>query len=119
MPRSQWEAIEADLVPMGYTLEDVPNRLNWRALSRWLDRAPQTSNSYQLHFGPPARWGDAEYMMALMVDYLALLAWMKTKDGHANRRRPDQIPRPGQEPKKTRFGNARMTIAQAKEWLGW
>lgn len=119
MPRGQWEVIEADLVPMGYTLEDIPGRLNWRAFARWLDRAPQSSNIYQLHHGHPARWGDKEYMFAMMVDYLALLVWMKTKDGAANRHRPDRLPRPGDEPKQTRFGNARMSIAQAKEWLGW
>lgn len=119
MRRAQWEALEADLIPMGYTLEDIPRRLNWRALRAWQKMAPQSSNYYQLEHGEPAKWGDSDYMLALACDYLALLAWMKTKDGVANRKRPDPLPRPGVKPKTTRMGNRRLTIAQAKEWLGW
>lgn len=58
-------------------------------------------------------------MTALMVDYIAIMVWMNSKDGAANRKRPDRLPRPGDKPKSTRLGNAQMTLKQAKEWLGW
>lgn len=123
MPRAQWEALEADLVPMGWTLADVPQRLGWRALMAWVKRAPRESNSYALSFGPPARWGDLEYMTALAVDYLAWLLWMNSEDGHKGRNKPTPLPRPGVEPverkEATRLGNAHMSLNQAREWLGW
>ena len=108
-----------DLLGMGFVLSDIPQKVGWRVIAQWVKRAPRTSNLYQLRFGAPARWGDLEYMTALIVDYLALTVWMQSKDGQANRRRPDSIIRPGAEPKKTRFGNAHMSLAAAKEWLGW
>lgn len=44
---------------------------------------------------PHWRWADpAVAMQALQADYLALLVWMRSKDGQKGRNRPKPLPRP-------------------------
>ena len=93
--RESWEAIEADLLPMGWTLADVPHRFGWRPLLAYLRHAPRESAVYRVAFGAPAKWGDLEYLTALVVDYLAVQVWMNSEDGHKKRNRPKPVPRPG------------------------
>lgn len=45
---------------------------------------------------PSWRWEDPTVsMQALQADYLALLVWMRSKDGQKGRNRPKPLPRPG------------------------
>ncbi|QIS16409.1 DUF5361 domain-containing protein [Nocardia arthritidis] len=48
------------------------------------------------------RWGQAEHLLADLVDIANLLLWSRTKDGGQNRNRPQPYPRPGIEDKSRR-----------------
>lgn len=57
--------------------------------------------------------------MAQQADYLAWLAWTKTKDAKHNRGRPAPIPRPGVDSGVIRIGKGALPIDEMDDWLGW
>lgn len=134
LPREKWEAIEADLLRTGYRLCDIPSRVGWRALRSFVTRAMPDTATY-LAFDPDKGWSTTTELQALMVDLLHLLVWMKTEDGHKNRRRPEPLPRPNAMPSDridgvvdasgehsangSRFGDAAMTLEETRRFLGW
>lgn len=65
------------------------------------------------------RWGDAEYLLADVVDRLSILVWAKTKDGARNRNRPDPVPRPGDVPQSRKLGTTALPMDQMAKVLGW
>lgn len=74
---------------------------DWRALpparAASLCQAMLTQPESWTHraMNPHWRWGDPTVsMQALQVDYLALLVWMRSKDGQKGRNRPKPLPRP-------------------------
>lgn len=57
---------------------------------------------------PDTRWSLTDHLLAAVVDELRLGNWLQSKDGHANRNRPQPIPRPGVAGRETvKWGNAR------------
>lgn len=64
-------------------------------------------------------WTVTDHLLALEVDYLAILAWQGTKDGQKGRNKPKPLPRPGdkQRVESGRHGQAvSMTAAEARAW---
>lgn len=101
LPREQWEALEARLFDRGFTLEDLPHRINWRILVNWM-KWP---------------WNPSDYIQALGVDYLAFLGWAKTKDAQKNQNRPKPIERPGHDQSSMKAQiNESIRAAQEAGW---
>ena len=71
--------------------------------------------------GDDSDWNTTNQLLAMVADHLAVANWFQTKDGQKGKNRPKQIPRPGvRDEEETTYGNGtRMTIAEAREWLGW
>lgn len=94
------EAIEHDLVAAGWTLDDVPGRLNWRALKafvhhRALDRSSAVHHALA---GDDRHWGLQEQLLAAIVDELRAANWQRAAAGAkkgSQPPRPKPIPRPG------------------------
>lgn len=81
----------------GWTLDDVPARLNWRALHAFVAQSalqPATALHREL-VGEHYQWGMVEQLLALVVDELAVANWQRSKDGAKGRNRPSPLPRPG------------------------
>lgn len=56
LPRELWEALESDLMGMGWTLADIPERLSWRGVWAFLMRCPESSATYRAR----AKWGEEQ-----------------------------------------------------------
>ena len=63
-----------------------------------LRHAEPGSAVFRATFGEKATWSVTDHLLAVQVDLLNLLVWMKSKDGQANRNRPKPIPRPTDTP---------------------
>lgn len=94
-PRELWEAVEADLLGMGFTVADVPGRLSWRALCNWLRWAPRESAVFRQQ-NPDGRWTAAEHRAADVADLLQGLIYV-TRAAHfkGKPQLPEPLPRPG------------------------
>lgn len=102
LPKAEWEAIEARLLGMGFTMHDVPQRVSWRAIIAMLQNP----------------WQPGDYVAALGVDVLQRLWWAKTQDGHDNRNPPEPLPRPGEERQKATQTHDLIAAARAAGLIG-
>ena len=64
----------------------------WSLLWYALPRASRTARRQS----PELRWGDCEYMLAMAVHALEVIAWQRTKDGQHNRNRPKPLRTPAE-----------------------
>ena len=97
LPQRERDAIEADLVRAGWTLDDVPYRLSWRALFAFLQHLGPESAYMRVVEPELSFWLGSEgvpNLLATLVDIGNTQIWQKTKDGAKNRRRPKPIKRP-------------------------
>lgn len=118
LPRDQWEAVEADLLDKGFTLSDVPARVTWRALLAMIKYSQRTSAVAREALGAEASWSVTDHLLAGVLDYSALIAWLNS-DTKKNKR-PKPIQRPGVEEKTDdlAFG-AGSTVKVSEFWELW
>ncbi len=91
--RAQWAALEADLLPLGYTVGDIPTRLSWRQLLAWLEHAgPETKVWHAFNHEGPV-WTAAEHRLADIADVLRGLAWQH-QVAHWGKKAPSKPPAP-------------------------
>lgn len=114
-PRELWDALEADLLAAGFTLEDYPDRLTLTAIrSFWYWANPDTSAVGRLSRGDKAGWRHAEELLAVIVETLRDANWQR--QGNKTAQRPKPVPRPGVEPEGTKhFGTEPVTIKEFRE----
>lgn len=68
--------------------------------------------------GETAQWADEMHVAVSILDALRHYIWMNSDDGAKRRNRPEPVPRPGVvDPKRERYGNASMSLAETREWL--
>lgn len=84
----------------------------WSDLRAIVKHLPSTSAYWRKREPERARWGVAEYLLAIIADSARWLVWSKTKDATRNMRRPKPIPRPGDVEAKKQ-GKGRMAGAVA------
>lgn len=80
---------------------------------------PRDSQVVGERLGEQARWGESEHLLADLVDLTQILLWQHASV-HSKRRikRPKPVKRPGKDrPGEQRFGNARMSLAEARAYL--
>lgn len=122
----------------GFTLSDIPGRVNWRAVHA-LYRHSCEGSAIRSAADEDSYWTLATEQQAQVIDLLHVLVWMKTKDGQSNRRRPKPFPRPKDQRNGLAmakaagvvdqtgsgegdgrvFGGASMDIDETRKWLGW
>lgn len=121
LPATSRAAIEADLVAVGWTFDDVPVRLPWRALFAFVAHLGPDS-AYQRVTNPDlAFWmggAGVQGLLATIADHLAVLKWQNTKDGHKNRRPPKPIKRPWSRPGGQQIGRGAIPAASWAAWWG-
>jgi len=112
------------LTVAGWTVDDIPDRLSWRAVLAIIRHARRESAVFRLLAPPKLQWDQQTYFLADAVDILRWIQWAKSKDGEAGRNYPKPIPRPGQDqtirgtvPGEAKFGDARMTVEEANKFL--
>lgn len=111
-PRSQWEAIEADLLAVGFTVADIPARVTWRALLAFASHSRRDSALYQEgrreQSGDYAQYSQLEHLVSVLIDSvretsygIAVLQWMyqcaHTEKGQPIPRQP-KLPVPLERP---------------------
>ena len=117
LPQDHWDAIEADLLGMGWTLADVPTVVSWRALLAYCRNAPRASALFRVANAEQAEWGPAEWIAADLVDQLQ---WLRFALSGKGAKKPKPYPRPGVEDETTTtFGGSHMDLDEMKDWLGW
>lgn len=117
MEPGELDAIEADLIAVGWTFDDVPRRLSYPALFAFLAHLPTTSAYVRMKNPDTASWMDGSLVANLLAELghrLDILAWQQTADGQKNRKRPQPWPRPWVKDKnKDRIGAGPIP---ASEW---
>lgn len=118
LDRDQWAAIEDELTRRGFVLGDVPDPLSWRAVLAIIRHARPGTALAVAFSGPQAQWGWLEHLAAGQFNVLRQLAWLQSRDGQKGTNRPKPLLPPGQaDPNEKRFGNAQMSLAEARAWL--
>ena len=106
------------MVQRSFTLSDVPGRVTWRALLAMIKYSQRTSAVVRETFGAEASWSVTDHLLAGVLDYSALIAWLAS-DTKKNKR-PKPIQRPGVEEKTDdlAFG-AGSTVKVSEFWSLW
>lgn len=92
------EALEHDLVVAGWTLDDVPGRLNWRAVRAFVagQAAKDGTALHRATAGDQAGWGLTQHLLAGLYDQLAVANWQRAASGAKRApKKPSPLPRPG------------------------
>lgn len=92
------EAIEYDLIRAGWTLDDVPHRLSWRALIAFVKQDGHQTDSAlrRVVLGADHVWGLTEFLLADVFDAMQWGNWQRASAGARSRPpRPKPYPRPG------------------------
>lgn len=102
LPREQWEALEADLLALGFTVADVPGRVSWRALHLFRQHARPESAVFLVEYGEDAKWSHVAMLLADVGDAIRGLAyqgqvyrWIDCGEQGMPPERPRPTPRPG------------------------
>jgi hypothetical protein len=102
--------------------------LSWRRLRVVISGLSndRTSSLWRKFSGELGDWPLTVQLLASAVNALRILAWQNTEDATKRnpRHRPEPILPPGTElpphrRKTKRIGDARMSLSEAKDWLGW
>lgn len=72
------DAIRADLLRIGYSLDDVPEKLDWRDLLALLRSSPRDSAYVRAKVGTDIQWGLLEELVATVFDEVRRLSWALT-----------------------------------------
>ncbi len=114
------EAVNADLMKRGYTLEDVGGSLSWDALGDFLAKTePGSALSYELD-PERAQWGTIDGTNNILADIYDLLGAINyTLAYMASQKRPKKptpYKRPGKKEKK-HIGTASIPISEVKNFI--
>lgn len=109
------EAIEHDLVAHGWTLDDIPHRLNWRAFRSFIRHSSHRPGSAlsQTMF-PDVDWDLEAHLLAGIFDLLAIANWQR--GARKGTPQPKPLPRPGVTPDVVHKGDA-APISRVKKIL--
>lgn len=127
--------MEADLIVAGVRLRwlcDGTDRLNWRDLWVLINQTGPGTAVYRLLAGDRAQWGDAEELLAGILDALVAGNWQR---GGGKGPRPKQLPRPGVKAASSAapvpsgdpfkadesgiFEAEPVPLSELNDWLGW
>lgn len=123
MPAEHLDALEADLVVAGWSWDDVPHRLPWRAVIAFADNLGPLSALRRVVDPDAAGWADPAFAAYLLtrVEYQTRHGnWMQSRDGQRKSNRPEPIPTPWDKPSgKTRvIGGGAIPISQWDDFWG-
>lgn len=97
MPAAYLDALEADLVAAGWSWDDVPYRLPWRAVLAFAEH-PRPNSALRAATRPEdAAWADPAFLAFLIsrVEFQARQGnWMQSKDAQRRTNKPKPIPTP-------------------------
>lgn len=109
------EAIEYDLLTLGFRLEDLGTpALSWRDLLVIMRHLPRTSAYARAKFGTDAAWGLTEHLLATAVDVLQTANWQR--GGKKAGPKPKPVPRPGKTKKTRRIGRDPIPVKDFNAW---
>lgn len=100
----------------GVGLADVGGEVTWPELASLIEWLPPDAATRRSVHGERARWGDAEHLLASIVDLLAGANWQRA-DPKKSGPPPKPLPRPGETPKGTRHPKPTMSQADLRRWL--
>lgn len=115
LPVDQWDALEADLLRAGCSINDYPQRFSLRTLVSFFRHSPRGSAVFSTMYGERSQWGTLEELLALVVEALWDANWQR--QGKAQAPRPEPIRRPGRErPGDTKhYGGEGMSIDEFEQ----
>lgn len=114
------EAVNADLMKRGYTLNDVGGVLSWDALGDFISKTePGSALSYELD-PERAQWATIDGTNKILADIYDLLAainhTLAVMATHKRQRKPEPYPRPGMKKKEKRHvGSASIPVGEIKD----
>ena len=113
------EAIEADLVAAGWTLDDVPARLPWRSFYAYVAHLPNDSALKRELNGENGEWSTLLKTNAILADLYDLLsgfatAFAKSRGGHP--KAPKPYKRPGAQSGQQHIGSGAVPHGTFMEW---
>lgn len=123
MPAEHLDALEADLVAAGWSWDDVPRRLPWRAVVAFAAH-PRPGGALHHAMTPEhAAWTDPS-LLAFLVSRVEFQLrqgnWMQSKDGQRGTNRPKPIPTPWdkKDASRTVIGSGAIPMSQWTQFWG-
>lgn len=117
------KAIEADLMKVGYELNDIGSALSWRALDSFI-RNLSLSSATMRELNPElARWDTQLQTNTILADIYDMLAALNYNVlCMASKQKPQQpkpYPRPGknEDEDKKKIGKGALPVADLQEWF--
>ena len=104
LPAEHWEAIQADLIQVGRTLDDIPHRFDWCAVLAIVKHPREDSALYRQirrdQVGAQADWPMDRHIAVLTMDELRLANWQRVAQSYVRAGKtppdpPEPTPRPG------------------------
>lgn len=117
------EAVENDLLRVGYTLNDVGVSLSWDALKSFLTYSRPDSALYRKINPEMSEWASqikTNYILADIFDQLSATNMMlRALVTHKRSRPPEPYQRPGSKSKRTqRMGSKPLeSVTEMREWI--
>ena len=107
----------------GATLDDVPERVSWRALGSFLSHLPKDS-AFSREVSPEtADWFGTEMVQTMLADLIDAVNALKYEEGCAHTprgkrkpRKPDPYPRPWTRKRGRVIGHDPIPISEFDEW---
>ena len=121
LDREQWEALEVDLLSIGFVWADVPARVTWRALVALVKFSKPGSALYLVTADKETPWPRQDQLSAYLIDAINNLGWMyQSANSKDSVPRPPPFPQPGAEPVKDpnaqHFGSDPIPADEFDSW---
>lgn len=118
------EALEYDLMTTtSFTLDDLGERLSFRALSSFVKRLPKTSETWQElnpKYAEFATWESSAIipqLLATISDQMNWLMWLYSSTKSIKKQpKPKPLKRPGVKETTKRYGKDPIPISEFNDW---
>ena len=108
--------MEADLLGMGITLEELGERVSWRAVIAFAKHAGPGTALYRVSNGRDSAWSLDSQLLALIVDVLSVANYQR---GGGKGSKPKPIQRPGvKNETSTKWGGAAVAAGSFDDFWG-
>lgn len=116
------EAVNYDLIRVGYTVEDIGGALSWGALNDFIKKSGPESALVSEIYPEQAKWASIVKTNEILADLYDLIAYLRSELVYGlsgkKSKKPVLYKRPGREDdKKRHIGRNALPVSELEEWI--